>query len=102
MKKIFTLLLVSLLVVKATHSISSENAIIKGRVVSFEDSLPLEGVRISVKGSNINTSSGSNGSFSLDVPGNARVLVFELKDYETQELPIGTSNQIEVVLKRDK
>jgi hypothetical protein len=72
MKKIFTLLLVSLLVVKATHSISSENAIIKGRVVSFEDSLPLEGVRISVKGSNINTSSGSNGSFSLDVPGNCQ------------------------------
>ena len=102
MKKIFTLLLASLLVVNATHSISWANAIVKGRVVSFEDSLPLEGVRIYVKGSNINTSSSSNGSFSLDVPDNNRVLVFQLKDYETQELSIGTSNQIEVVLKREK
>jgi len=73
---------------------------ISGKVISFEESLALEGVSISVKGTKNNTGTQADGTFSLAVTGEHTVLVFELKDYETQEVTLNGKREYDIVLKR--
>lgn len=75
---------------------------INGRVTSFEESLALEGVTIHVKGSGNYTGTLPDGRFSLDITDESKILVLELKEYETAEVPIDGKKELDIVLKRSE
>lgn len=78
----------------------SKTFTINGKVTSFEESLALEGVTIKVKGTQNVTGTQSDGTFSIDVTDSKQVLVFALRDYETQEISVGSQKDFDIVLKR--
>jgi len=101
MRKIITgLLLFAASAGSITATAQSKIITINGRVTSFEESLPLEGVSIVVKGDSVSTGTQADGSFSLPiVPGEKRLLI-SLAGYEKQEIPITKAIEYNIVLKR--
>ncbi|RYZ20447.1 MAG: hypothetical protein EOP49_47630, partial [Sphingobacteriales bacterium] len=67
-------------------------------IVTARNSLPLAGVSITVKGTDIGTSTDNDGRFSLNVPDMKGVLVFSYVDYKTREEPINDRISIDVVM----
>ena len=78
----------------------SKTFTINGRVTSFEESLALEGVTVKIKGTQQVTGTQPDGTFSIDVTDSKQVLVFQLHDYETQEVSVGNQKDVDVVLRR--
>lgn len=72
---------------------------IKG-VVTDNSGEPIIGANISVKGSTIGTVTDINGQFSLNVPGNASILVSYI-GYLPQEVRVGNKRDFSFVLKED-
>jgi len=70
--------------------------IVTGRV-SNSNGEPLIGVSITVKGSNVGTSTNAQGDYSIEVPGNG-TLVFSYVGFATKEEPVNGRSVIEVVL----
>ena len=87
---------------RATHVPAGEpadvKALIKG-VVSDEKGNTLPGATISVKGTQLGTTTDANGAFSLNVPATARTLVISYIGMVTQEVAIGNRQTINVQLK---
>jgi len=61
---------------------------ITGTVISSEDQLGIPGVSVSVKGTTVGTVTDINGTYKLDVPNDAKVLVFSFVGMKTLEAPI--------------
>ena len=77
----------------------SKEILISGRVISFEESFPMEGAGVSVKGTKYATGTLPDGSFSLKVLPEHKTLVVKLEGYTTQEVPITKARDYEVVLR---
>ncbi len=73
---------------------------ITGTVTSADDGSPLPGVSVVVKGTNVGTITDVDGKYSLNVPANAKTLVFSFVGYETKEVPIDGKTIINVQLKK--
>jgi len=74
---------------------------VRGTVTSGQDQQPLQGVSVTVKGSNIGTSTDENGNYSFaDIPGNA-VLVFSFVGFQTIEVPVRNRSVVDVELQVD-
>jgi len=58
----------------------------------------LSGVTVTVKGTTVSVQTDVEGRYSIRVPEADAVLVFRYVGMETQELPVGTSNTLDVVL----
>lgn len=58
----------------------------------------LPGVSVVVKGTTTGTITDADGKYSLYVPANGRVLVFSFVGMKTQEIEIGSQNEINVTL----
>jgi len=67
-------------------------------VISGDDGEVLIGATVSVKGTARGTRTDINGKYSVEVPNGATMLVFSYTGYKTQEVAIGTSNAVDVVL----
>ena len=80
----------------------AQNRTITGTVTSKEDGLPVPGVSVKVKGSNIGVSTAANGKFSLSVPSNATVLNFSSLGFASMAVTIGSSNTMNVTLETDQ
>lgn len=74
--------------------------IIRGSVKD-EQSQPLPGVNVVVKGTTRGTTTDSDGKYSLHVDDGAEILVFSFIGYLTQEVPIGNRDAIDVQLTPD-
>ncbi len=74
--------------------------VITGRVVSFEESLGLEGVTITEKGTKNTSGTHADGTFAISVSSKEAVLVFSLDDYENVELKLTQSTDYAIVLRR--
>jgi TonB-linked SusC/RagA family outer membrane protein len=74
---------------------------VSGRITSGEDSTPIPGVNILVKGTSKGTISDADGKYTIDVPGNDAVLVYSFVGYITQELPVSGRSSFDVVLPTD-
>ncbi len=74
---------------------------VSGRVTSGEDSSPLPGVNILVKGTADGTISDANGNFSLNVPSNESVLIFSFVGYLAQEVPVAGRTTFDIALASD-
>ena len=62
------------------------------------DQSPLPGVSIPVKGTTIGTITDTNGRYSINVPADAKTLVFSFIGMEMQEVAIGTADVYDVTL----
>ncbi len=78
----------------------SKAVVINGRITSFEESLPLEGASIQVKNSSNVTGTQADGSFSLAVLPEEKVLVISLQGYEKKEITLTKAREYDIVLKR--
>ncbi len=102
MKRLWIIALLTILV-SGLSSLTPRlrEALINGKVISFEESLPLEGVSIMVKGTKNGTGTQPDGTYTLAVKEGDAVLVVSLEEYETQELKIRRDQQVyDVVMKR--
>jgi len=75
-----------------------QQRIIKGKVTSSDDSSPLPGVSIILKGTTFGTVTDSNGNFSLNVPDGKGTLVITYIGFNSQEIAINDKNQLDIQL----
>ncbi len=66
--------------------------------VKSEDGESLPGVTVLVKGTTIGTTTIEDGTFSLDIPDDAKTLVFSFIGMKSQEIEIGTQTAFNIVL----
>jgi TonB-linked SusC/RagA family outer membrane protein len=74
---------------------------VSGKITSGEDSSPIPGANILVKGSNAGTISDADGNYSITTPSADAVLVFSFVGYLTQEVAVGGKTTIDVTLPTD-
>ncbi|WAC41884.1 SusC/RagA family TonB-linked outer membrane protein [Pedobacter sp. SL55] len=98
MKKLLQSLFILLFV--ATTAMA-QNRTITGTVTSKEDGLPLPGVSVKVKGTNVGTSTAANGKFSLSVPSSATALEFTSIGFAAQTITIGSATFVDASLSAD-
>jgi TonB-dependent starch-binding outer membrane protein SusC len=97
MRKIY--LLFTLLCVFSLHTAFAQTRQITGEVKSSEDGSAVVGATVVVKGNaSVATITDLDGRFTLNVPENAEALVFSFLGMETQEVAIGESSVVNVVL----
>lgn len=78
-----------------------KNVTINGRITSFEESLPLEGVSVVVKGTRNGTGTQADGSFTLTIQPEDSVLQVSYSGYEKLELKLVSGKRdYDIVLKR--
>lgn len=75
---------------------------ITGTIASAEESTPLEGVQVTVKGTNRVSGSQADGIYYIPVAEKDSVLVFSHGDFQTQEVKLTESNEYNVLLHRKK
>ena len=81
-----------------THLSSfAQNKTITGKVTSTGNA-PVEGVSVTVKGSQSGVVTKGDGSFSIPVPTGSVVLVFSSVGYVTQEVPVGDRDVVNTSL----
>jgi TonB-linked SusC/RagA family outer membrane protein len=66
--------------------------------VKGDDGEALIGATVAVKGSNTGARTDIDGKYSVQVPAGATVLVFRYTGYQVQEVTLGASNVVDVVL----
>ncbi len=98
MKRIYLLILV--LLVSGTL-LMAQTRVITGTVTGSEDSKPITGCTVQLKGTITGTITDSEGRYSLTVPQDASVLVFSYIGMKSQELEIGSNSVIDVILQSD-
>lgn len=74
--------------------------IVSGTVID-EAGEELIGVNITVKGTTNGTITDLNGKYSISVPGTNATLIFTYIGYKTEEVAIGSRNQVNVTLKAE-
>ncbi|MES2810474.1 MAG: SusC/RagA family TonB-linked outer membrane protein [Bacteroidota bacterium] len=92
------LLLVSLcFLVLCVTQVFAQNRTVTGTVIGTDDGLPIPGVTVKIKGSNVGTPTDVNGKYTISV-SDGQTLVFSYIAYNTQEVAVGTKSVINVSL----
>ncbi len=73
--------------------------VITGRVTGSDTGESLPTASVALKGTGKGAIADMNGNYRIEVPSAESVLVYSFVGYETQELVVGSRNQIDVVLK---
>jgi TonB-linked SusC/RagA family outer membrane protein len=84
-------------VVWTTPALAQEHTV-TGEVTDAEQGGTLPGVNIVVQGTQIGTTTRSDGSYTLDVPSDQETLVFSFVGYQQTEVPIDGRSEINVQL----
>jgi len=90
-----------LLVIGLNLSVQAQNPINVRGVVSDVKGEPLPGVNIVVKGTLQGVMTDPNGNYQISVPGSDAVLMFSYIGYISQEVTVGSRNEINISLKED-
>lgn len=99
MKKLVTCLFVFLMFGLITD-ISAQKRTVTGQVISADDSSPLPGVTVKVKGTNRGTVTNADGNYEISIPDNNVVLVFSFIGYQNKEIAVGNQSEIDVTLQQ--
>lgn len=75
----------------------AQNREITGKITDNKGN-PVANASILVKGTNIGTVSDAEGFYKLNVPANAKTIIFSAIDLAIKEVPLGTQSQINVAL----
>ncbi|MBO9563029.1 MAG: TonB-dependent receptor [Niastella sp.] len=78
-------------------SLLAQNRTITGKVTD-EKGTPIPNVSVLVKGTQVGTTTKSDGTYSIGVPASGKILVFSSIDLETKEVAIGSSATLNVSL----
>lgn len=81
-----------------SFSMWAQNRTITGQVFDEKAKTPLAGVSVTVKGSKVGTTTGNDGSFKIEVPSSAKILVFSYVGFDLKEVVIGSSTSFAVQL----
>lgn len=76
--------------------------IIRGSVRSRADRQPLPGVNVYIKGTTIGTATDLDGKYELRIPADAKTIVFSIVGMRTEEISIGTSDLIDVLMVEER
>jgi len=88
-------LLVMMIVLLAMSCMSAfaQNRTVTGKVTDSKDGSPLANATVAVKGTQLATETGPDGTFKINnVPANAKTLVISFTGYDAQQVAIGTGN----------
>lgn len=75
----------------------AQNHTVTGTVTAKDDGLPVPGVSVKIKGTNIGLQTAVNGKYTISVPVNG-VLVFSYIGFITQSVPVGSNSVLNVAL----
>jgi TonB-linked SusC/RagA family outer membrane protein len=81
--------------------INAQGIQVTGKVTSSEDGLALPGVAIVVQGTTLGSITDLNGNYSLQVPADARKLIFSFIGMKTQEISLEGRTTLDVVMEPD-
>ena len=70
---------------------------VSGVVLDNSNSLPLANVNITVKGTDIGTTTGKDGKYSINIAGNEGVLIFNLINYKEEHVSVNSDTDNLVV-----
>lgn len=101
LRKYSRLLLFTAWIIPAAWTVTTDRTI-SGTIITAEDNTPLEGVQVSVKGTNRTSGSQADGVFYIPVKEKDSVLTFIHTDYEQQDIKLTGSNDYNITLKRKK
>ncbi|MFC5412055.1 SusC/RagA family TonB-linked outer membrane protein [Larkinella bovis] len=90
-----------LLVCSAFAPLLAQDRKVSGKVTAAEDSSPLPGVSVLLKGTSIGTVTDGNGTYTLSVPNARGTLAFSFIGMLTKEIELGASSVIDVQLSTD-
>ncbi|GAA4452077.1 SusC/RagA family TonB-linked outer membrane protein [Nibrella saemangeumensis] len=96
-KQLLLWMLVSLLPAMMAHA---QSRILTGTIRSAEEG-PLPGVNVVLKGTQLGSSTDSEGKFSLSVPADNAVLIVSSIGFITEEIPVGSRSKLDLTLKAD-
>lgn len=74
--------------------------IVKG-IITDDGGVPLPGVAVLVKGTQIGTATGSDGTFEISIPDGTAILVVSFIGMVTQEIDVTNKSELKVELKSD-
>jgi TonB-linked SusC/RagA family outer membrane protein len=94
-------LLIFLLLAGSFQALLAQNRTVTGRVTDVSSGEGLPGVNILVKGTQLGTSSNTEGAFRLEVPQGPGTLVLSFIGYTTVEVPLGNSGNLDVAMQPD-
>lgn len=80
--------------------VQAQTKTVTGKVTSEEESEPIIGVNVVVKGTKIGTITNVKGDFSITMPTDKNTLVFSFVGYKTKEIQV-TGNAVNVTLGED-
>jgi len=96
MRKILCTLLCALLML-VQLVVQAQERTISGKVTDAAGA-PVVGASVTVKGSTLGTSSGTDGSFTLRVPASTKTIVVSAVGFAAQELAIGSKSVLNISL----
>lgn len=101
-KKSYQLLKLLLLIITLTRAaeLHAQQLVVTGNVID-DTSQGLPGVAITVKGTNISTSTDAKGNFRIEVPNPNSVLVVSFIGLKTQEINVNNRTNINISLNPD-
>ena len=97
-RKLLAFLLLGLFAITGAMA---QNKIINGKVTGADDGLPLPGVTVKIKGTNVASQTNVDGDYSIPVTGNTSILVFSYIGYVETEIIAGANSTINLTLKVD-
>jgi TonB-dependent starch-binding outer membrane protein SusC len=92
------LLIVGALII--SWQLAAQDKTLSGKV-SDANGAPIPNASVLVKGTTVGTATKSDGTYSITVPGSAKILVFSAVGVASLEVPIGASLTIDVTLRVD-
>ncbi|WP_315822756.1 carboxypeptidase-like regulatory domain-containing protein [Paraflavitalea speifideaquila] len=99
--KYLTTFILAFLLLQPVWSQSASRTI-TGTVTSDEDTNPLEGVLVSVKGSNMVSGSQADGVYYIPVTTKDSVLVFSHSEFQTREVKLTGASEYNIVLHKKR
>ena len=99
MKKIAFFL--SIMFFMGTVLVHAQTRSISGTVTSAEDSQPIPGVSVSVKGTTLGTITNIDGGFELTIPQDAQTLIFSFIGMKNYEVAIANQSTFSVKMETD-
>jgi TonB-linked SusC/RagA family outer membrane protein len=101
MRKIYLMRFMLTCFLLTTGMAWAQERAVSGRVTSSEDGSVIPGVNVVLKGTTIGTTTDASGTYRLNVPADAGILVFSFIGLKTEEIAVGGRSIIDVPLGLD-
>src|SRR5688572_9997498 len=97
------ILLIALLIVSIQMLSANDlqEQTVSGKVLSLDDSSPLPGVSVFVKGTQTGTVTDADGNYSIGVPSGTATLVFSFMGYKTTEVAVDGRGTVDISIESD-